>query len=591
MKIRTQVMILAACSILVVIFSQVYYYIRFSMLTQERAYNSFSKMTDNIRYQLDSELKQIKDLAWQITSNAITEKYLLNDDYWFKYNISDLIDDYFTGVRTSNRLVSCIYLQSKVDDRVKSNTQETFDKYRDTIVKYRDYEDKTPFFTEVQYDKATGKKFFAFVEPIVPLYKLNAGDDNIAMLYVFCDVTRLSELLPVTADGSDSFFILFDDGMNILTSSKTAEALEIMKTREFQMPERISDTGSILLNDQKYLYHMASVEQMNWKILVVSSLSDLTRDMKPMSYTGTVIGMITLFVFLIFTYIIIRSVNDPLRNMIREMKAIGNMDFHRRLTVRNENEIGLMANNINMLLEEIETRTRRIFKTQDELYNAEIAKKHAQLSSLQSQINPHFLYNTLECMRSISDYYKIDEVSMICGSMANIFRYCTMLKQYVTIHEEIECINEYFNIIRIRFSDRYSMTMDMNPAILDRKIVKMVLQPLVENAVYHGLEKKRGKGSVWINGDYSPDGSIFIQIRDDGIGLESGDLEKLQVKISESCSSNEWVEKNGIGLINIHRRIRLTYGEPFGLSIASEQGQGFTVTVTIPEGQSLLSAN
>jgi two-component system sensor histidine kinase YesM len=217
-----------------------------------------------------------------------------------------------------------------------------------------------------------------------------------------------------------------------------------------------------------------------------------------------------------------------------------------------------------------------IFRFQAKLYDTELAKKDAEFMALQSQINPHFLYNTLDCIRVIAHLNKVPEIVTVTSAMARVFRYCIRQDKLVSVRDEIDCIDNYLETIKVRHDSRFSMEKDIDPEILPLPMIKFILQPLIENALYHGLEKKPGPGTLHISGRFGEKGGIRFEILDTGIGIETDTLEKINRELAENGNGT-----NNFALLNINRRIKNEYGPQYGLRIESEHGAWCRVVVHI----------
>lgn len=217
-------------------------------------------------------------------------------------------------------------------------------------------------------------------------------------------------------------------------------------------------------------------------------------------------------------------------------------------------------------------------------------KKQAEFLALQNQINPHFLYNTLESIRSEALIEGVDSVANVTEKLATFYRYTiSKIEKYVTIQDELNHINDYMTIQKFRFGDKLNMEVMIEPSdrdyILHKEIPKLLLQPIVENAVFHGIERKIGKGTIRIRFVLT-ENRIIITISDDGIGMSYGELEKLRHRISNNSSKylNDDRREGGIALINVNNRIKLIFGESYGMTLYSTPNVGTDVEVSLPLG-------
>lgn len=222
----------------------------------------------------------------------------------------------------------------------------------------------------------------------------------------------------------------------------------------------------------------------------------------------------------------------------------------------------------------------------DKMLNAN--KRQAQYLALQNQINPHFLYNTLESIRSEAMEAGITNVMNMTEALANFFRYTiSKVENMVTLEEELQNINTYFYIQQYRFEERLRLSVEYQDE--DREVLfkcllpKLTLQPVVENSIIHGIERKMGEGTVRIILQCTKK-RLIIQVSDNGVGMEPQVYEKLNQKLNQPVFESVQMSKNkgGIALVNVNNRIHLIFGEEYGMSINSTLGVGTDVTINLP---------
>jgi two-component system, sensor histidine kinase YesM len=220
-------------------------------------------------------------------------------------------------------------------------------------------------------------------------------------------------------------------------------------------------------------------------------------------------------------------------------------------------------------------------------YQLNILKKEAEFNSLQSQINPHFLYNTLESISVLAEMKKGKEVSKSCRILSNMFRYSIGTKLHtVTIKKELDHLDDYISIIKLRFEDTIKFQIEADPALYPFEILKLTLQPLVENAINHGLSEMPSGGLVCVK-IYLKENYIYIEVWDNGKGISFDKQDELSEMLESAKNSNSmdaWTDNNSsIGLRNIHFRLVFYYGLNFGIvGIASTPGNGTRITLKIP---------
>ena len=327
-----------------------------------------------------------------------------------------------------------------------------------------------------------------------------------------------------------------------------------------------------------------NIKDTNWKIIFMIPFKDLIKDMIPIMNIGIIIAFFTILFLVIIGYILGNSIYKPIYEIVSDIERIGREDQTYRIQVKVENEIGIISDRINKMLERIETMAKKIMFDQDLLYKYRIAVKQAELSALQGQINPHFLYNTLECIRSIALSNRIMEIVNICVSMAKIFRYCIKESEIVTLRDELECVKDYFNIISIRYMGKIHIDVSVDSNILDLRINKMVLQPIVENAVYHGLETLKRDGYIVVKGYRDSSCFVVLEINDNGKGIGEEELNKLNCRLNAPWDIVDYniSDSRSIGLLNISQRLKITFGEKCEIHVSSSLNEGTKVKIVLP---------
>ncbi len=257
---------------------------------------------------------------------------------------------------------------------------------------------------------------------------------------------------------------------------------------------------------------------------------------------------------------------------------------------------GYVLNDLFEMRYPISEESEQVFLKMQELLSKDallnVSKKQAEYLALQNQINPHFLYNTLEGIRSEAIIAGLDSVAEMTEALATFFRYTiSQVEHLVTLEDELANIENYYYIQQFRFGDkltlniRYEHGEDINELdILQYRLPKLTLQPIVENSIYHGIERKIGKGHLTIK-IFLSDQRLYIRISDDGLGMSEERLKRLNDKLQGLSLDEEAKESNkkgGIAIINVNNRIKLLFGEEYGICVYSREGSGTDVEITLP---------
>ncbi|MCZ8517367.1 sensor histidine kinase [Paenibacillus filicis] len=334
--------------------------------------------------------------------------------------------------------------------------------------------------------------------------------------------------------------------------------------------------GELQWNGKSQLYTCETSSYTGWKTIVLIPKDIVLSKQKRIQDIVIVVGIVTMLLVALVSYILSHQITLPLRNMMRKMSSVELGDFNQRMDYTGRNEVGKLSRMYNHMLDSIS-------KLIHEVYESKLAEKNAQLAALHAQINPHFLYNTLNIMKSISRLKGIEEVAEISESLAGLFQYSMKnLHKSVSLQEELDHINNYFKIQKHRFGDRLELSLSVPDELRQASILKLTIQPLVENAVNHGVQRMRSGGFIHV-GARDHDGLLTITVMDNGPGIEDTKLEQLQHALHTANALHGLRDAaDGIGLLNIHQRIQLYYGKEYGVTISSPPGKGTMVSVTTP---------
>jgi two-component system, sensor histidine kinase YesM len=281
-------------------------------------------------------------------------------------------------------------------------------------------------------------------------------------------------------------------------------------------------------------------------------------------------------------YLFYKKVYKPIVFIKRSINNIANEKSEIDLNLDPRNELYSVASVIN-------TVKGRIRELLDGEYTAKLLKKQAELNALQSQINPHFLYNTLESIRSQAIIEGVDGIAKMTKALSSMFRYSISQKDsIVTFAQELKNTENYLTIQQYRFFNKFIIIKELDEndcSVMDCKIPNLTIQPIVENAIFHGLEKKSGTGTIKISA-YPTQNRIVINIEDDGLGMPEHKVKEHNGLFNfdrEQIITSEVMEKNNIGLVNVNERIKLNFGSEYGLHIYSTLELGTNVEITLPK--------
>jgi two-component system sensor histidine kinase YesM len=274
-------------------------------------------------------------------------------------------------------------------------------------------------------------------------------------------------------------------------------------------------------------------------------------------------------------WIISASIYIPIKKLHDVTTTITKNDLQALVTSENVDEITELGMSFNIMIGRIRELLDAKIREQENL-------KKAELRTLQAQINPHFLYNTLDTIVWMAEANRTADVIEIVRALSSFFRIALSKgKDWISIRQEIEHVTSYLTIQKMRYRDILDYRIEVEEDILDGTILKLTVQPLVENALYHGIKNKRNGGTITVRARRTDHNLVLLEVQDDGVGFTSYKLGQIQAHL-DGDSDTITLKKSGFGLENVNKRIKLFYGKHYGLSIHSQYREGTRVTLAIP---------
>ena len=350
------------------------------------------------------------------------------------------------------------------------------------------------------------------------------------------------------------------------------------------MGEQI-EQGSTVAENEQVLENIRGVSDLindlvqEYMLFEVNQAEQQYQDMQNSFIQWTLIYFTLMFGAIGFSIVaavvISRSIYIPIKKLHDVTTTITKNDLQALVTHNNVDEITELGMSFNIMIGRIRELLDAKIKEQENL-------KKAELRALQAQINPHFLYNTLDTIIWMAESKKTDQVIEIVRALSNFFR-ITLSKgrDWITIEEEIELTKSYLTIQKMRYRDILDYKIEVDENIIDRTILKLTLQPLVENALYHGIKSKREGGTITVRAKQKNNNQVLLEVEDDGVGLTPYKLGRIQEDMNGDTDEIT-LKDSGFGLENVNKRIKLYYGKQYGLSIYSQYQEGTRIMVTIP---------
>ena len=413
----------------------------------------------------------------------------------------------------------------------------------------------------------------------IKAWNIKTGE-SLGIIIISIDEKHLQNICNIKTDNETNndvkeySFVVDEKGKIISFSDKSYIGHNVEKgsgKNNYEITE-LSKAIPINLKDG-VIINSVSIDGTNWNVVNLVDKDSMFYEINALWKLTLAITLIIILVcialILGFTNKFYKSVND----IVNEIKKAKKGDFSAHIKLKGESELIFISNEFNDMILKISGLVENLKEQNDYIYEISNRKREAEINAIVAQINPHFLYNTLDCINWIAIKNEDYEISQMIGSLAHILRYSIRtMNEQVTIYQEVEWLEKYLYLYKVRFNNSFTTKFDVENEILGCKVYKLLLQPIVENAIAHGFEGSDSGKLLTVKIAKFKENSLKIEISDNGVGIPKDKLDH----IINSKSSN------GIGLENVYERLEIYYKNSANMTIISEENIGTTVTIVIP---------
>ncbi len=536
--------------------------------------NSVQQSMNRIDDAVGDSFDQLIRISNSCQYNANVQRYFWTDDGYDLYSISEWFSSMALGYQLIRDDIYDICFIS--DNRRYANNDSSYMLNQLTVQISdgftRGY--KIGVIRNIGF-RGNQRMYYYLISPVYSQRTLDFGE-VVGYTVIFSETGLVSDILKSLQYSEHSELHILDSAGVVMGAVNESE---LMSERKDDIA--IEDTLSKPIISGGSIYYCSTIKDINWKIVCRVPQSDALGALFAFQRVSLTIAAVCILLLLLLSLTIRRSITAPINAIIGQLRSVGKGDLNLRLSLHWKNELDTICQSINKALDDIQTLTTSLVERQGKVLHLEVEKKQAELLFLQSQINPHFLYNTLESIRSIAVYYGAYEVERISVALANMFRYSVKEAAFVPLSKELALVNGYMDIQNIRFRDKFSLQADVDPELLDYPLPKLTLQPLVENAVLHGISKRTGAGAIELCVKRQAD-TLCITVRDDGVGIEAEKLAGIRRALDISgIGQGEDAPGMAIGLKNVYAKLKLLYARVL-FGIDSVAGEYTCVRITIP---------
>lgn len=400
----------------------------------------------------------------------------------------------------------------------------------------------------------------------------NNGNSTLGVLLVDMNYSSIEQLLTkANTDNASEYIYLMDSNGEIIYHPKQ-KLIYTNLYEENNLAAAAYEDGSIQeeFGGEKRLVTVKTISYTGWKLVSVVPMSSFEMGLSGMRMFVILLTALVMLMIIVLNQLVSARIANPLQKLNESVKEWEAGNLNPDIYVGGSLEVEHLGKTLRSTVAQIQELMHDILVEQEE-------KRKSELDALQSQINPHFLYNTLDSIVWMIEGERYEDAVFMITQLASLFRISLSRgKTIIRIEDEVKHAKNYMNIQKIRYKNIFSIDFDIDEDILNCCTVKLVIQPLLENAIYYGVECMDGDGEIRVVG-YRKQHDVYIEVCDNGLGMPKETVEAL-------LTENNRVRKSGsgVGLINVHNRIRLRFGAPYGLEIESLPDEGTTVRIHLP---------
>lgn len=501
------------------------------------------------------------------TANYIQEKTV---EFGLKNRTNQLNEIYLNATEVQEDIVSIILVNlsgeiiaSSTDSPITEDSITQKNWYVDAIQEPTIYHFSSPHNQDVL--QASTEEVIT-VTKVVDYY--NNGTKFSGVLIVDINTSTLVELSNKTNLGENGHIVILNSDKSLIYSSlDTCSATDC--TSSTIMKEIIIGGKLVQVEDVSMYVNVNTLSDTRWRIGTFINVELITATRSRTIIISFIIFSVTLFITIMVSTYFSKRISNPITKLQKHMKLVEKGNLYKQINIEGQKEIVGLGDSFNRMQEEIRALMETVLIEQKE-------KRKTEFIALQSQINPHFLYNTLDSIVYLSEKGMNEKVQEMVVALSKFFRISISRgKNIITVKEELEHARNYLLIQQIRYNDKFSFEFDTSVETLDLKIVKLVLQPLIENAIYHGINTEYDQGNIIIR-TFIKNDKLVIEIEDDGYGITDEKIKEMydSIKLDNKHTS--------IGLKNVYQRLKIYYGDETDFIISSELDEKTIIRLIIP---------
>ncbi|WP_165822692.1 sensor histidine kinase [Paenibacillus montanisoli] len=577
LPIRGQMYLIAVMTMAVIIAILLFNYSRSAaFLTKNNevyTIDIFNQMEQTILSNYDV----IKWLSYNVAYNKSVQDYLLNDDPLSKLQMYPTLKNLFINLSTVKPGILDLVAIGKNGDSfsLQGSSPATIGEF---MPKRAD-----SYFSKIKTCQNIGieRNCFAVGTTIFSSDIHNSYTSEIGQIVLLIDASTLTGGYDLKSLQPETSVYLLDRSDTIFMSNDREQI-----GQPFRLPPGSEESGVVRINGELNHVQVKAIPEIGGKIVRLIPDDVFFQDIRKLRKQTLAALAVGILLLMVPFALILNNMILPLRKLYHYMRISKKDDLNKRVDLYGSAEAEVIGIRYNQMLSDVQHLTEQLVDSNERLLKTEIEKKRAEFDFLKSQVNPHFLYNTLDTIRGLASEREVPEIRDMTRALSRIFRYSIKGDDAVPLSEEIQIAGAYMSIQMVRFSGRFDFSVSVAESLLHVKVPKMILQPIVENAVYHGLEPRYEKGKLTISAQMDPCGrpDLLITVADDGVGMSEAQLASVrqQLQGERQAAKEDSGKLDGVGLLNVHNRLQFLFEQQYGIEIQSKERAGTAVTLRIP---------
>lgn len=489
-------------------------------------------------------------------------------------NVASMISE----ITMSDEFVDSMYIYTEkgiFDDYLLIRRRDM--EFTDTVM-YQ-YMKKNPEIN-VAWFPAMKNPLYEDVDETIPVvYRKKIGNQEIFFV-IQISQNAIQDYLDQAYSTFDRVFMVDQNGENVLNYTQN-DAFIVQTFEKESVKENTQESEipclKLTIENEQYLAARSIIQESGWSVFALASMSSLTESLRKIRIFLVVENVVVVCLCLAVILWISHRLTSSLEQLAETMDGAVKSGYHTEFQYPYRDEVGTLAGSYNEMIGEIRRHIQALEAEKEHVKKIQKQKRKVELMALQAQINPHFLYNTLNMITWQAVDMGAEEISIISNALGKYFRISLSRgKEIISLKEETEHVKSYLEIQKIRYKTKLTYEIELPGEIEHYLTIKLILQPLVENALYHGIKVKDGNGKILIYTKIC-DGKIELVVEDDGVGIPGNRLEELNKRLAQGMVDSS----TGYGIYNVNNRLRLYYGECYGLRLENGEPNGIRAVVTI----------